>query len=102
MNIQKTAVAGTMESSDIMVTLSPGNTENIEIELESSVEKQFGNSIRSTIRKVLMELGIKKAHVKAIDKGALDCTVRARVKTAAYRACQRRDYQFGGQKNEGI
>ncbi len=97
LKIEKTAVAGTMESSDIMVTLSPGSVGGIEIELESSVEKQFGNAIRSTIQDVLTELDVKNAHVKALDKGALDCTVRARVKTAAYRACNCDSYQFGGQ-----
>lgn len=98
MKIQETGVAGTMESSDIMVTLSPSAAETIEIELESSVEKQFGNAICRTIRDVLNEMGVKSAHVKALDKGALDCTVRARIKTAVYRACKSKDYQFGGQQ----
>ena len=34
----------------------------------------------------LKELGINKANVKATDKGALDCTIKARVTAAAVRS----------------
>jgi citrate lyase subunit gamma (acyl carrier protein) len=85
MEILKPSVAGTMESSDIMITLEPGSG-GIEIELQSIVEKQFGRQIRSVIANALSELQVKSAKVTAVDKGALDCTIQARVKTAAYRA----------------
>ena len=85
MEIKQTTVAGTLESSDIMVTLE-GSEKGIEIELQSIVEKQFGREIRRAITETLSGLGIKNAKVKAVDKGALDCTIRARVKTAVYRA----------------
>jgi citrate lyase subunit gamma (acyl carrier protein) len=86
MKLVKTGVAGTLESSDIMVTLEPGE-KGIEISLKSQVEKQFGALIRQVISETLGELGIDAARVTAVDKGALDCAIRARVKTAAYRAC---------------
>jgi len=85
MNIIKSSVAGTMESSDIMVTIEPGS-KGIEIELKSMVEKQFGQQIRSVITNTLAELQVKSAKVIAVDKGALDCTIQARVKTAVFRA----------------
>jgi citrate lyase subunit gamma (acyl carrier protein) len=85
MDVKKTSVAGTMESSDIMVTLEPG-AGSIEIDLESIVEKQFGREIRRAISETLESLQIRSAKVKAVDKGALDCTIRARVKTAAARS----------------
>lgn len=85
MQITRTAVAGTMESSDIMITLEP-NGGGIEIELTSGVEKQFGDAIREVIRATLNELGVTGAKVTAVDKGALDCAIRARVRTAACRA----------------
>lgn len=97
MKVQTTGVAGTLESSDIMVTVSPSKEEGLTIELDSPVEKQFGNSIRTTIRKALHEVGIRRAHVKALDKGALDCTVRARTLAAACRAAGA-SYQFGGEQ----
>lgn len=86
MELKKIAVCGTMESSDIMITISPADA--LTIELSSTVEKQFGEDIRDMITKTLNDLDIKTAHIKAVDKGALDCTIIARVKTAVYRACE--------------
>ena len=86
MEIKQAAVAGTLESSDIMITLSPGSG-SVEIELASTVEKEFGDAIRQEIAAVLLAESITDAKVTAVDKGALDCTIRARVKTAVSRAC---------------
>ena len=80
----KEAIAGTLESGDIMVKIGPGK--GLEVELQSSVEAQFGRQIRALISETLEGLGIKDAHVDAIDKGALDCTIKARVTAAAVRA----------------
>jgi citrate lyase subunit gamma (acyl carrier protein) len=85
-----------MESSDIMVTLEPGITGLIDIDLNSAVEKQFGRQIREVITETLAGLGVSGVKVVAVDKGALDCVIRARVKTAAYRAAERADYDWGG------
>lgn len=92
MKVLKSAVSGTMESSDIMVTISPGDTAGIEIDLNSTVEKQFGAAIRKTITETLEQLGIHQARVTAVDKGALDCVIIARVRASAYRACVCGDY----------
>ena len=80
----KNAVAGTLESGDIMIQIGPG--EGLQVELQSSVAAQFGRQIKSVITGTLEELGIDNAYVKATDKGALDCTIRARVTAAAVRA----------------
>ena len=80
----KEAIAGTLESGDIMVTIGPG--EGLQVELQSSVAAQFGRQIKAVIMETLDGLGVKDAHVQAIDKGALDCTIRARVTAAAVRA----------------
>jgi len=85
MQITKNSVAGTMESSDIMITMEPGSN-GIEIELQSVVEKQYGQRIRAVIEETLSELGVSAVKVTAVDKGSLDCTIRARVKTAVCRA----------------
>ena len=42
-------------------------------------------------------MGIVNAAVDAVDKGALDCTVRARVLAAAYRAGEGQGYDWGEQ-----
>jgi citrate lyase subunit gamma (acyl carrier protein) len=93
MEIQQNSVAGTMESSDIMINLAPGSS-GIEIDLQSIVEKQFGQEIRRAIIETLNALQVKNARVQAVDKGALDCVIRARVKTAAYRASGNSHYDW--------
>ena len=80
----KESIAGTLESGDIMVTIGPG--EGLQVELQSSVAAQFGRQIKAVIVETLQGLGIENAHVQALDKGALDCTIRARVTAAAVRA----------------
>jgi len=86
MNLDKPVVAGTLESSDVMITLERRDCDGIEIDLTSTVEKQFGDVIRQVITETLAELGVSSARVTAVDKGALDCTLRARVKTVVARA----------------
>ena len=80
----RNATAGTLESGDIMINIGPG--EGLQVDLQSSVAAQFGRQIKAVITETLQGLGIKDAHVEAIDKGALDCTIRARVTAAAVRA----------------
>lgn len=94
MEITKSAVAGTVESSDILITLTPHDATTIEIELDSSVEKQFGTHIRQVIKESLEKLGVTSVKVVAVDKGALDCTIQARTVTAAYRAANQQDYDW--------
>ncbi len=84
MNITSIAVAGTLESSDIYVEVEPCDT--LELEIESVVLNQFGEEIRATILSVLEELGVTTGRISVQDKGAIDCTIRARVETAIRRA----------------
>lgn len=84
MNITSVAVAGTLESSDIYVEVEP--CETLELIIESVVLNQFGEEIRATILSVLEELGVTTGRVSVQDKGAIDCTIRARVETAVRRA----------------
>ena len=94
MELKQTAMAGTMESSDIMVTIEPNSEGGIELELTSSVMQQFGRRIEEVIRETLQGLGVENAAVNAVDKGALDCTVRARVSAAALRAAGQEEYPW--------
>ena len=94
MKIITTGVAGTMESSDIIVRIEPKETAGIELELQSDVMQQFGRQIEKVIRETLAELKVEAAYVNAVDKGALDCTVAARTMAAAYRAAESTDYVF--------
>ena len=94
MKIVKAAQAGTVESSDIVVKIEPTENDGIEILLTSSVKQQYGDRIETVIRETLAELGVDSARVEAIDKGALDCTVKARTQAAAYRAAESTEYPW--------
>ena len=93
MKINHPATAGTLESSDIQITLTPADS-GTTIQLQSSVEKQFGEQIRAVIAATLTKLGIEGVTVEANDKGALDCTIKARTIAAAYRAADNKTFDW--------
>lgn len=84
MEIRRSASAGTMESSDAYVEIEPG-TGGLTVQLESVVQSQFGDAIQAVIREVLRENGVENASIRVIDRGALECVLRARVETAILR-----------------
>ena len=84
MEVKGTAMAGTLESSYAQVTVEPGT--GIELSIESSVINQYGKKIRATVLETLERLEVKDAKVTVVDKGALDCTLKARVEGAVFRA----------------
>ena len=96
MVIEKTAMAGTLESSDAQVTVSPADT--LEVVIESSVINQYGRQIKATVEDVLDRLDIKQGLISVVDKGALDCTLKARVECAVFRSCDASltDIPWGG------
>lgn len=75
MEIKKAATAGTLESSDCMVTVEPGEGK-IDFSLESSVIHQYGNQLRKVALETLKDLDIDNVRITIVDKGALDCTLR--------------------------
>lgn len=88
MILKKTAMAGTLESSDVMVTVAPNGGRGIQIELQSDVQAQFGDAIRETVMAVLKEMEVTDAAVSLVDKGALDCAIRARMRCALCRGAE--------------
>ena len=85
MEIKNTAIAGTLESSDVQITIEPGNGETL-LSIDSTVIHQYGRQIKAVVEDTLKNLGVTSAKVTVADQGALDCTVRARVECAVYRA----------------
>lgn len=85
MEIKKPAVAGTLESSDCQVTVEKGDG-TIEFTLDSAVINQYGNQIRKVAYETLERLGVEDVRLAIVDKGALDCTIRARIEAAVYRS----------------
>lgn len=88
MEAKKAATAGSLESSDVLVTVSPAAGADVEYQIESIVIKQFGKRIRSVTEEVVAASGLKGALVRVQDRGALECTLRARLETAIDRAAQ--------------
>lgn len=94
MELQQLGIAGTMESGDIMIRMEPRSEGGIVIRLESSVMQQFGKQIESVIHSTVTKNGVQHAEIVAVDKGALDCTVRARTLTALHRAAGSTEYTW--------
>ncbi len=84
MEIRCRASAGTLESSDAYVEVEPGNGK-VEVDIQSVVAGQFGQQIERTVREVLADCGVENACIRVVDRGALECVLRARVETAILR-----------------
>lgn len=83
----KPAQAGTVESTDILIMLAPAEPgTGIQVKLASPTMQQYGEHIKNLIIKTLKTHEIQDAVVHANEKGALDYTIEARVKTAITRA----------------
>ena len=97
MKILKPAMAGTLESSDVQVMVEPGEN-GIELQLKSSVMNQYGRQIKQTVLETLARLDVQDARVTIVDKGALDCTIKARVECAVFRSANasEKDIPWGG------
>lgn len=98
MKISKAATAGTLESSDAMVMVEPNEEgKGIEFELDSVVIHQYGNSIKRTVMDTLKNLDVDDVKIRVIDKGALNCTLKARVECAVFRSTdQNENLPWGG------
>lgn len=96
MQIRKPAIAGTLESSDCQVMVEAGEG-TIDFSLDSVVINQYGNQIRKVVFDTLKNLGVDDIKITIVDKGALDCTIRARVEGAVYRSVgQTENLPWGG------
>ena len=85
MIITRESVAGTLESSDVMVYVAP-HEGGIVLEINSSVGQQFQAQIEASVLAVLKEQNVQNVALRLEDKGALDCVLQARVKAALLRA----------------
>lgn len=81
MKIVQAAMAGTLESSDLMVKVSPDES-GLDVVIHSEVYKQFGDRIAEVVNETLSAFNIEQGQIIIDDKGALDCVIRARVQAA--------------------
>jgi len=86
MILNRSSKAGSLESNDLLVLITPLQAgSGIQIEINSIVKKQFGDRIMEITREVINSLDIKDIKVFIQDRGALDCTIKARLETAIMR-----------------
>ena len=90
MRIKRPAIAGTLESSDCQVMIEKGEG-GVDLILDSVVIHQYGNQIRRVILETLDRLQVEDVRITVVDKGALDCTIKARVEGAVYRSLGQTD-----------
>lgn len=84
MNPKTNAAAGSLESSDAMVTVAPADS--LEVRVSSVVLAQWGRQIEEVVRDCLAKADVTAARVTIHDKGARECTIRARMTTALRRS----------------
>ena len=84
MEIRRKVQAGTMQSSDLMVFIEP--VDNLTIEIESTVKKQFEHLIRARVEDVLKRMQVSHGHIRLSDRGALDYAIEGRLEAAIKRA----------------
>ncbi len=84
----RSAQAGSLESGDVLVRLTPTGQDALDIRVESKVSPRFSRAIRQTVQDVAAELGVLGLRCEIVDRGALDFVLRARVTTAFRRAME--------------
>ena len=88
MRIVRGAVAGTRESSDVLVRVEPCD-HCLEIVIESPVRRQFYEDIKKVVDLTLADFSVTKGRICLNDRGALDCVIAARLETAILRGGER-------------
>jgi len=93
--VVKEAIAGTLESSDVLVKVAPSVKGTRDIVIRSEVIKQFGKQITLVVTDTLDKLSVSDGSIVIEDKGALDCVIRARVQAAVLRGCGSQELDWG-------
>ena len=87
MNREGRGQAGTLESCDALVIVELSDEKKgLLLDLDSTSLLSFEEAMKSAVIETLSSVGVTDARVKIQDRGSLDCTLRARVETAARRA----------------
>jgi citrate lyase subunit gamma (acyl carrier protein) len=89
MQLNKSATSGTMDSCDISIRIENNTGTENEVFLSSIVEKQYGKQIVALIHDILNKHQISGVTVNAVDRGALDCTIKARLESAISRGLEK-------------
>lgn len=79
----RTGICGSLESNDCLIIVEENN--KLEIVVESIVSDFFLEQIEDVIKNTLKEENIDSIKVFCNDRGALDYTIKSRLKTAIKR-----------------
>ena len=94
MKLIRTGKAGSLESSDVLITVRTHPDNQLEIRVKSIVEKRFGTHIHQLVKSIADEKGVESALIDVDDRSALDCVIRARLEAALYRAAGIHTYRW--------
>ncbi len=86
MKLLKNAAAGTLESSDCRVCVSPADGVILEYNGANSVI--FADRTKKLVDEVLKENDLSGAKITIQDQGAIEITIRARLECALERAAE--------------
>lgn len=86
MEIKKIASAGSLDSSDVLVTIESNQKNQNYIMINSPFIRQFGQEMKNIVTKILNDLKINGCNIVIQDQGALDEVLIARTITAISRA----------------
>lgn len=92
MELKVKAISGTLESSDIYVTVEPSDKR--EILINSTVYDQYGDDIKRVIEETLKEMNVENIKLSVEDKGALDVVIKSRLQTAIMRSRESKNFTF--------
>lgn len=84
--IAHTAAAGTLESSDCIVTVSP--SDRVELEYSGANSVIFAKRTKNLVDAVLRKNNVSAAKIRIQDQGAIEITIKARLETALLRAAK--------------
>lgn len=86
--LYRSAQAGSLESGDALVTVSPAADGRLSVTVESKVSPRFSKAIERTVINAAAERGVRSARFEVVDRGALDFVLAARLSTALKRAME--------------
>ena len=85
--VKKATVGQEKQNADCVITIEPAK-KGIELNFSSLVGVQYGDDMKKTIYDELEKYGITDAKVTVVDRGAIDCVLRARLETVIKRGME--------------
>ncbi|QEH61432.1 citrate lyase subunit gamma [Spiroplasma chinense] len=78
-------VVGSVESGDLMMSISESSAGHNEIVIDSKFIQQYGDEIKEIISNICNEYNVNNAKIEVNDQGAIPAVIRARTKTGLER-----------------